>query len=922
MGTVIEAVARIRGEDATGGAFDSIARKIAAIDKAAKISVNVNKLGKELDRLEKAASAGTKVRELGERVSSARTAFRGAQVDVVDLARKIDVARGAVAKLSGGFVSLGNSKAIQEQAKSLQTLERAHEGAQRVVTRTAAAFRDQTAAWKDARSVAASHGINVSRLGAEQGRLRGGIDFAAADLLRQARAADARGTLLDRRPGIMAARTARADQAWAERQARAEQFHAARTGPRSEPREGGGLVDAGVGFGAGAAAKRVFEKATSTFAEMDDATRFQRVILGITPEQQKTLTAQAMRIGQDTSLRNADVVKGQTRIGSSLSDHLKTPGVIAAITQNASDYAQAMNVSLDDAAEAVQGRMLSLRYDMSTPEAAANSAKHAANRLVQFAKSSGANHNDIMGYGKFGNAPGHVAGFSEEMSDAMAAQLRRIGYEGSMAGNFVRAAATKLAVPTQKGLTALASAGIEHDDYVSRDKRMSVDNLEKVVSGRYGKKLNASQKRRIAGIFDDDDMVGKREEFVPAVSGILEETLAKRTKKGKVNAKDAESIAKAVNEFLSASAGATDIERLMKDVIRKGITPALGKYLFGQEHGGRAMALDLKTLEKDQATFRNTPDNRASDVGVKRNEGVSGARLRFQGSQETALNRVAQVWERELAVSYDAAGNALDRVSNLSDQALRAGTVALAASAGLLSLKGAAAAASLLGIPGARAVAAGAGRLLPGVGPAVGAAMAADAVGEGLTTIGGVAAGKYWAPTDETILQDLRQRREATEAKMAGIRDRTHPSMRGNFNPEVDRLEREVQELKNRIGAEDESVRESRRAAAFSRLPDPATLPRPGMTAPLPPPRPVIPEPRGEVVAKLDGRVPVDVTGKVEVEQKGQVTVVVSAAEGARIVSAFGSGGARVERGGSGRSMPGATNNAGRVPSLGGQGGV
>ncbi len=232
--------------------------------------------------------------------------------------------------------------------------------------------------------------------------------------------------------------------------------------------EGAGVVDTLAGAGAAEMVRRTYEKARDGYLEMDEATRRQQAVLQIDVTKQRPLYEQALRIGQDTRFSNADVVKAQTRIGSSLPDHLKTAGLIRAVTDNAKDYALAMGTTMDEASSAILGRMLAMSYDMSSPDAAATSSRHAANRLVQFAKSSGADHNDIMGYTKFGAAPGQVGGFSEEFADALGAQLRRIGYEGAMAGNFVRAAATKLAVPTDKGRAVMAANDIDHDDYVER----------------------------------------------------------------------------------------------------------------------------------------------------------------------------------------------------------------------------------------------------------------------------------------------------------------------------------------------------------------------------------------------------------------------------------------------------------------------
>lgn len=569
--------------------------------------------------------------------------------------------------------------------------------AQMAAVRAGEAFRAQGQAARASRLALAEAGISVDRLRSSEQALAGSIREATAALAGQTKA-------------LAANQRAVTDRA-ASREARDMAF----------------AVAAPI---AGGVVKNTYQKARDGWVEMDEATRRQRAILGISEEQQGGLTAQALKIGQDTRFSNPDVVKGQTRIGSSLADHLKDPKVIAAITEQAKDYALAMGTTIDEGSSAILGRMLGLRMDMSTPEAAAGSAKHAANRLVQFAKSSGADHNDVMGYTKFGAAPGSVGGFSEEFADGLAAQLRRIGYEGSMAGNFVRASATKLAVPTSKGYAALAASGINHSDYVAQGGELSAQNLNAVLKGKFGKSLSDDQMARIHGLMQDEAVVGNREEFIPQVSSIIQETLARKTKKGAVNAQDAERIAKTVDQYLNASAGAVDIERLMRDVVAKGITPALGKYLFGQEHGGRAMALDLPTLDKDIASFKNTPENRAQKVGEDVNAGAYGAYQRLIGSIETFYMRLGQVNDGPLTKFYDLLGNGIDEVAKLPAGVLQAGTAIAGLAGAAVVARGALGAfrlaRDLMGFGGAAALTGSAAKL-------GGSAIALDAAAAALT---------------------------------------------------------------------------------------------------------------------------------------------------------------------------------------------
>ncbi|ACB27132.1 phage tail tape measure protein [Methylobacterium radiotolerans] len=640
----IEAKLLITAESRVEAEMAKVAKAIQQGLDVTKYTAETAKLSRAWEQQAKAARAAAAVMDARKPLEATVQGMQRVGAQATRLAREYDVAKKAAAEYGKAQTFIKGSEQAEQAARLAAEVRRlgdAHRAAVNDSKALTAAFSAETAALRAAEGVASRYGVDLSRLEQQQRTLARSTDQAAAAFRRQVAAEEA---------GARAA-TARAQR-----------------------RQAQDVAAGVVATATGAGLRGAYVRSRDGWIEMDEASRRQRAVLGIDQAKQSALNTQALKIGQDTRFSNPDVVKAQTRIGSSLPDHLKDPKVLVAITENAKDYALAMGTTMDEASSAVLGRMLGLRMNMSNPEAAAASAKHATNRLVQFAKSSGADHNDLMGYTKFGAAPSSVGGFSEEFTDAMAAQLRRIGYEGSMAGNFVRAAATKLAVPTSKGLGVLAGSGLNHSDYVAPGKALSADNLGSALRLKFGKGLNDSQRSRIRELMEDEDIVGNREEFVPKVSAIIQETLARRTKKGAVNAQDAERIAKSVNEYLSASAGAVDIERLMRDVIAKGITPAMAKYLFGQEHGGRAQALDLKTLNKDVETFRNTPQDRAQKIGEDINAGTYGAYQRMIGSVETFWMKLGQVNDGPLTMFYDKVGNAVDAVTNLPPNVLQAGT--------------------------------------------------------------------------------------------------------------------------------------------------------------------------------------------------------------------------------------------------------
>ena len=61
--------------------------------------------------------------------------------------------------------------------------------------------------------------------------------------------------------------------------------------------------------------------------------------------------------------------------------------------------------------------------------------------------------------------------------------------------------------------------------------------------------------------------------------------------------------------------------------------------------------------------------------------------------------------------------------------------------------------------------------------------------------------GAFYQPKTQEDLDALKSRAGDIRKEIDGIRSRTHPSRSGEFNPDIDRLSRELQELENRVGA-------------------------------------------------------------------------------------------------------------------------
>ncbi|MCA0404858.1 MAG: phage tail tape measure protein [Proteobacteria bacterium] len=575
--------------------------KVNAISKAQKSYVTSG--GKDIDALNRKIGSIDAFKTQFEAFKAARLQFRNAEADVQRLGR-----------------------AMKSASEPSAALSRDYERAQRSVSRAAEAFREQTAAIKAAKAEMASYGVTLKTMGKQVSPPphRQGMPPAAHGQIPPV--APPGGGM----PSVIA-------------------------GPAKY------LGPAAIAYGAYRAHGAVVDK----HHDFQQAYLYQQAVLGMDEKKQAPLLDQAAKIGQDTKFSNADIVKAQTDIGAKLPKNLQSPAAIAAITEHTKNYALAMQVSMEEASVAMVGWMASRGYDLSSPQAAEKSARRASNQMVEYAKSTGKKHHDIVADTKFGAAPGRVAGISEAFSMALSAQLGRVGYEGAMTGTFGRAIASKLSAPTQKGQAALASMGLNFSDYINPGADPSVGGLDKMLKQRFGRSLDDKQKSKLESIFNDPEIRGDQGSFVEAVSSVLNDSFAKKGKNGKTNAQDAERIAKTVNDFSVLSASGINIEKLIIDILSKGITPALGKFLLGQEHGGRLQTIDYKQFLEDLKTFRSTPENRAESVANKMQQGAQGEYTKMVGSVETFTVAIGEATDGLRSFTYKGIGALFDSLTNL-----------------------------------------------------------------------------------------------------------------------------------------------------------------------------------------------------------------------------------------------------------------
>ncbi len=453
----------------------------------------------------------------------------------------------------------------------------------------------------------------------------------------------------------------------------------------------GGVVGAGAAAVTGYRAKEFGKKAVVSAAEFDIGIRKQREFVDIPKDiQDRVLTPQAKKIGQDTQFSNLDVVKAQTKamqgLPSSFDAKLRAE-VGAAMVEQVKNYALTMEADLAGSAEAIRTFLQTTGKDISTKEKAVAEATRATNLMVKMAKLGGMNDEDVQQFMKFGAATGTAAGLSDTSLGALGAVGRRGGLRGDELGVFVRAISSKLVSPTSKGLDALTAAGIDYNKFTKMPGGLSVDNLGALQQRRFGKNLSGDQRSRLADLLEDPDVVGNKEAFTEQVSQILAEGFDK-TQGGKTKAQDSQKIAKMVGDFHKLSTESVDSEGLLNEVMSNPkMSIALLNALFTDKHGGKGSILakmwpEFRASKGELDKVGNDPDfaKRKADEIMG---GLGGDLVRAKGSLENFTLAVGQAVEGVTRFALKTGGDALDRLSDLPPKALGYGAGVAGASGAL-----------------------------------------------------------------------------------------------------------------------------------------------------------------------------------------------------------------------------------------------
>lgn len=692
----------ILGEDRSGQAFNSIEARLRRLGSTSK---QIKAVSTQVDAVR---SAMARYQKTGDDLGKVRV-FREAARGAIELGRSHREALTQLRAVSREMTIIGPpTAALQARYRQVQDGVRA----------TGRALREQKEAVGAAREALQSAGINVDRLASAQRRLEAATKAA------------------------IAAGRAQATNPWGSAPRSGSGVPLIPQRPHVEARHGAG-VGGLAGLPAAYYAREGARRAITAGGTMDYAVRRQRAFADISEaEQRRVLIPQAEKIGADTKFTPVDIVEAQTTTANRLPAHMKSAATIAPLVGQMKNYALSMKeTTMDEAAQAVTGFLMSTGKDISSPEKAEFEARRASNMLIRMSKLGAMGHHDIMPFVQRGASAGRIAGLSDETMAALAVGMKRSNISGDQAGTALRTLSSKLVAPTDKGLSALATAGIDYSKYSRMPGGLSVESLEGKFKQDFGKSFTPDIRAKLAETLSDTEVIADRGRFTEAVTEAVSSLFTPK-KDGTMKAADRKAVAKKVGDFHKFSAESVDAEGLLQAILSKDPTLGVLNAFATDKHGNKIglIAKAFEQFERDRQTLKETPGNFGDKISETITGGLGGALERLTGAIENAYTRIGRANEGWLAPSVDAIGNTIEALSSLPEKLILFGTAVATASGVLLGIKGASTAATVAGgaATAAGATAAGAGLSRAGAAGATFVRMGARGLG-----LAGLAYGGY-----------------------------------------------------------------------------------------------------------------------------------------------------------------------------------
>lgn len=754
MGRIIEATALINAKDGTGAAFASVASKLTALSKT----------GQQV-----AQSVGQSTVTLGQKIADLRGKiqqidnFKGLHQGLVEARSRFNQAQADVVRFA---------RAVEQAGKPSRDLARDYERAQRAVSSASRAFDDQRRAVSAARAEMAQAGIPLRNLGAQQEELRRRVDRTTASMRAQQMAAVA------------------------PPKGRAGAGAGAGADPRGVIVRGHGLGSVAPPIATGFVAKSAYDRAI----EFEKSINASQARGELSPEQAEAYRRNARDLGARglgfTSKQVSELQRAYAQAG-----YEKEATSLALPTLQFSAFGE---VDPFKAADYTVSALSAYRIKPKTPKEAMDAATRYQDIVAKGANISRLSVDDFAQGFKFAAPLASALGVSQEQLAAMIATQGQSGLAGNEAGVAVRSMLTRTVKPTADSRQAMAELGMRFEDYQRETKPISADDL---LSGLRNQGIDASKLRqKLPGVI----------EKTVAAGGDVATELSQSIIDGMGITKviDKNKISKMVARYVSALGESLDVDRLLKDLQERKVTPGQVSRIFDAKQGTRLSTIVLDDMyQQFVEVLRNQSAGASARGAAVVNQGAVGAHNRLVSSYDNLVLSVAESGVLDtVSKGLDAVASGLRSLSEMSPKLLEFGTYAGMAAGALgplsLAVRGLSLAGGAIGLGGAASAAATAlpaaataSRLpfLARAGLYGAAAYAGYQTGEAIKGIGEVAGGKHFIAKDADGLTDLRAQLAEIEARIQGVESRVHPAMRDMPNADLDRMRGQAQDLRNRI---------------------------------------------------------------------------------------------------------------------------
>ena len=429
-------------------------------------------------------------------------------------------------------------------------------------------------------------------------------------------------------------------------------------------------------------AERVIER----YREYDKERRYEKVVMGLTDEQQRPLVDQAIHGSGDSRYNDVQWLAAQRNLAARGYNREQVLG----FTPVTSQLGQAFDLEkMEDGVKLLEGAMLGFKKDVSTKELAQRSAQRTADLEVKSSKISGMNAEDIEQLYKRGAAAARMAGLTEEQMLAFGGAAKKVNIGGDESATAFVSLTKNLLHPTHGALTAMRASGIDFSKY-QKIGPVNEDGFAAEVASNFGIKLKSGVRAGLHRIFADPEMMKDPAQFAPAITRMLRRDLQGN------DAKSLKSIAGLAGRYRDASATGVDTQGLLT-AIMDGLAknPGLAIALFGSKQAGRiSSGLDKDVFAHLLDELKNHSEGFAEKVSDERMSGFDGAMAKLANQVAILETSIGRAFDSEgagkggmLTRATEGVGKFVEILGEANPRLLRAGSEAVALAAGFAALK-------------------------------------------------------------------------------------------------------------------------------------------------------------------------------------------------------------------------------------------